>query len=317
MPRQPRLKTPELDTCYHVRSRVAGSLHWYPLQEPAVQEFFLRLLRRLVSLYFCELASFALLGSHYHLVLRFAAYRKLSRRRLRLLAKRFYPDPARRPCTHNQLKRFNHRLFDLSEFMRHFNNRLARFYNDSHDRRGPLFADRFQSSILADRQALQDCLLYVDLNALRAGLVSLPEQWEYSSAFLRCSGQNRWLMPLSEIFAECPTEEALPEYRFRLYWRGGQDGKANGCVIPQSVIEAEMRRGFQTGGVYLDRIRAFTGGGVIGSAPVISEWIVRVQAGGVYRTRKNPIPQLQGAFYTLRYQHRRPFASTLTTPDSG
>lgn len=309
MARQPRLKTLHLDTCYHVRSRVTGDQHWYPFQEPAVQHFFLNLLRSLVSHYFCELASFNLLGTHYHLVIFFKAYRKLSRRKLQKLAVQFFPKAENRPRTHNEFKRFNRRLFDVSEFMRHFNNRLARFYNDTHGRRGALIADRFKSGILADRKALQDCLLYVDLNALRAGLVSLPERWPYSSAYLRSSGQDEWLMPLSEIFSQCPADQALPEYRFRLYWRGGQDSKANGAVIPQHIIESEIRRGFESGGAYLDRIRAFSCGGVIGSARVVSEWIARERATGLYCRRKNPIVQSGGAFYTLRSLRSRPVDS--------
>ena len=36
-------------------------------------------------------------------------------------------------------------------------------------------ADRFKSTLLEDDRALLDCMLYVELNAVRAGLVERPD----------------------------------------------------------------------------------------------------------------------------------------------
>jgi hypothetical protein len=61
------------------------------------------------------------------------------------------------------------------------------------------WADRFKSVYLENEAAVLDCMLYVELNPVRAGLVELPEDWRGSSFFLRDIGKADWLMPLSEI----------------------------------------------------------------------------------------------------------------------
>ncbi len=41
---------------------------------------------------------------------------------------------------------------------------FARWYNKTYQRRGRFWADRFKSVYLETTQAVQDCLLYVELN---------------------------------------------------------------------------------------------------------------------------------------------------------
>jgi hypothetical protein len=54
---------------------------------------------------------------------------------------------------------------------------FARFYNRRHNRLGYFWGDRFKSVIVENRQTLINCLAYIDLNPLRAGLVERPEQY--------------------------------------------------------------------------------------------------------------------------------------------
>ncbi len=44
------------------------------------------------------------------------------------------------------------------------------------DRQGHFWGQRFQSTVLADWEAVPDCMLYVELNPLRARLVEVPEE---------------------------------------------------------------------------------------------------------------------------------------------
>ncbi len=55
-----------------------------------------------------------------------------------------------------------------------------------HLRAGRCRSVRFGSTLLADGEAVLDCMLYVELNAVRAGLADTPEQWRDSSYRMRC-----------------------------------------------------------------------------------------------------------------------------------
>ena len=70
------------------------------------------------------------------------------------------------------------------------------------------------------RQAVQDALLYVELNAVRAGLVKRPEQWKWGSARWRLTGKDQDLIPLEELFPSDPGTDLYSSYRARLYYRG-------------------------------------------------------------------------------------------------
>jgi hypothetical protein len=62
--------------------------------------------------------------------------------------------------------------------MRNIQSAFARWYNQTYDRRGRFWGGRFKSVYLQDSNAVLDCMLYVDLNPVRAGLVERPEDWK-------------------------------------------------------------------------------------------------------------------------------------------
>jgi hypothetical protein len=144
---------------------------------------------------------------------------------------------------------FRQRLFDVSELMRNIQAAFARWYNRNNQRRGRFWADRFKSVYLENEAAVLDCMLYVELNPVRAGLVERPEDWHGSSIFLRDIGKADWLMPLSEILDQPSEEKALIEFRWRMYHRGSVPTKPG-----QATISQEAARGFATRGVYRKRL---------------------------------------------------------------
>lgn len=64
----------------------------------------------------------------------------------------------------------------LSEFVREIKVGLSRYYNRRHNRRGYFWGDRFKSNIVEKGETLVNCLAYIDLNSVRAGLGERPEQ---------------------------------------------------------------------------------------------------------------------------------------------
>jgi len=197
---------------------------------------------------------------------------------------------------------FRQRLFDVSELMRNVQSRFARWYNQSNNRRGRFWADRFKSVHLENKDAVLDCMLYVELNPLRAGLVDRPEEWRGSSIFLRDIGKADWLIPLSEILDQPDEEKALVEYRERMYHRGRVPTKQGQAAISQEVLDREIARGFAKSGVYRKRLAYFVDGLAVGTEQFLRDQLARMRENGQYLRRRNPIPQLGGVHMSLREQ---------------
>lgn len=301
--RLPRIKTPDRVTCYHLRARIIGPRHFYPFEKPRIKRMILHCLNKFLRLYCCQLVDFNIMGNHIHLILRFQPYRRLSKRELHRRACAYYRRPADRPQTPRQWRRFNRRLFDVSEFMRNLDGAIARDYNDSHNRRGSLFIDRFGASILATPAAVLNCMIYLDLNPVRAHLIDRPEDWEWGAARLRVEGGDGHLVSLRELMPGRSLQQCRAEYKWRLYWRGSIGGEEGKREIPAAVIEAEIKRGMEYG-QDLERQRWLTQGVVVGGYDTVAEWLEKLRRRLIYRQQREPVQQRNGTF-TLRPQRTR------------
>ncbi|RLE29324.1 MAG: hypothetical protein DRJ61_14825 [Acidobacteria bacterium] len=306
MPRIGRIKFSNGDAWYHLYSRIAGHKGEYPLSEPGPTRRLVGLIEHYSAIYFCEVAAFCVLGNHYHLVARFDEPCMIDRQELRARTRLMYPSRASQlqvDCwTEAQWEHYRRRLFDVSEFMRNVQAGFARWYNRSYERRGRFWADRFKSVYLEDKTAVLDCMIYVELNPVRAGLVERPEDWVGSSLYLREIGKESWLVSLKEFLDQAPEKLALIEFRERLYYRGNIPRKAGQRAISQKVLDQEIGRGFATRGLFRKRLGYFVDGLVVGSETFIRDQLVRMREEGRYVRRKNPISQLGGLHYSLREQ---------------
>jgi len=307
MPRMARLKVRGDEAWYHLCARVAGRKGDYPLEDKACQRKLVDLLRHFTKAYFCDVAGFAVMGNHYHLVIRFHRPRKVDQKELERRAARLYPRSAKllRGWSSEQWARLEARLFDLSELMRNLQAAFARWFNRTHERRGRFWAERFKSTLLEDGQAVLDAVLYVDLNAVRAGLVARPEEHEGSSCFARHEGAG-WLVKLSELVGK--PKGALREYRYLLYHRGNVPSKEGQGSIPDSVLEAEAARGYESRGAYSRRLRYFADGVALGSEGFVLGVLGGLRDSGRYIRRKNPVPQPAGTLVSLREQRSHAIA---------
>ncbi len=306
MPRIGRLKPTGADAWYHLYGRVTAYKGEYPLLEAVPMRRLIDTIRHYSAIYFCEVAAFSVMGNHYHLVVKLDRLRPVDRRELRARTRLMYPSEASQRRVDlwgdDDWEHYRRRLFDLSEYMRSIQSAFARWYNRSYQRRGRFWADRFKSVCLGDMQAVLDCMLYVDLNPVRAGLVVRPEEWQGSSIALRELGHDGWLAPLCGFLAQPTRDKALVEYRQRLYYRGSVPTKEGQRAISQEVLEQEIARGFSTQGLYRKRLRYFVDGLAVGSESFIREQLARLRDTGQYLRRRHPIPQLGGIHLSLREQ---------------
>jgi REP element-mobilizing transposase RayT len=74
------------------------------------------------------------------------------------------------------------RLSSVSWFMRCTSEVIARLANAEEECTGRFWEGRFKATVLADESAIAACMVYVDLNLVRAGLAETPEQSDFTSA---------------------------------------------------------------------------------------------------------------------------------------
>ncbi|MBU6172013.1 MAG: hypothetical protein KGQ87_11065, partial [Verrucomicrobia bacterium] len=74
-----------------------------------------------------------------------------------------------------------YRMHDLSEFMKTVLQRFTRWFNRTHNRTGTLWEERYKSVIVESGIAARTMAAYIDLNPVRAGMVSDPAEYRWSS----------------------------------------------------------------------------------------------------------------------------------------
>jgi len=67
----------------------------------------------------------------------------------------------------------------VSAFMRHLEGVSASRYNRRNDRRGAFWSERFHATLIEGGRHFWNCMRYIDLNMVRAGVVRHPADWAW------------------------------------------------------------------------------------------------------------------------------------------
>ena len=103
----------------------------------------------------------------------------------------------------------------ISLLMQFLGRLYVRSFNDKYGRSGTLFEDRFKSSLVQDNLYLLQCLQYIELNPVRAGMVKDPGHYRWSSYHAHAFAKNirMWTPhPLYLSLGDCPETRAR-QYR--------------------------------------------------------------------------------------------------------
>lgn len=150
MPRPPRIDVPGVT--YHVVIR-CNNAEW--LLKPAeVKRDMLEALRQAVDRHALQLHAYTLMDNHIHLVL-----------------SRSEAHP-------------------LAGAMHWFMTRSARSVLRAHRRKGHVWQRRYRATIVQENEYALALLRYVDRNPLRAGLVTTPEEYEWTSCRAYATGSH-------------------------------------------------------------------------------------------------------------------------------
>jgi hypothetical protein len=153
--------------------------------------------RLLSSVFAVEIAAYAVMANHYHLVVKLSPNdvepwsddevlaRWCCLHKGPPLVQRYQREEA---LCQAELRRvsqyadtFRARLADLSWFMKCLNEPIARQANREDRCTGHFWESRFKSYPLETEEALLTCMAYVDLNPIRAAIAETPETSDYTS----------------------------------------------------------------------------------------------------------------------------------------
>ncbi|MGJ8676323.1 MAG: transposase [Akkermansiaceae bacterium] len=103
------------------------------------------------------------------------------------------------------LDQFRERFCDLSVYMKEVKERFTRWYNKKHGRAGTLWQGRFKSVLVEDGNALRTMSSYIDLNPVRAGIVTDPKNYRWCAYAEAVAGSKRAGRGLCDVL-DVPTD---------------------------------------------------------------------------------------------------------------
>lgn len=68
---------------------------------------------------------------------------------------------------------------DISRMMQKLEGDFAQYYNRRRGRRGAFWEDRFHATMIGEGSYFLNCMVYIHLNMVRAGVVSDPSEWRW------------------------------------------------------------------------------------------------------------------------------------------
>ena len=271
MPRVARFTRDSKSTVYHVISRTA--LPGLPIHA-ADKDYLLDLIKRLSILYCVDVLGFALMGNHFHLVVRMHPEEEVSTSEVIRRHEEFYGND--KYIAGEEAEEVKKRQCSLAAYVKDIKQGFTRYYNKKYNRRGYFWGERFKSMIVEDGRTLVNLLAYVDLNPIRAGVVKRPEDYKWSSLGYHIQTGNKGGL-LSVDFGmkewnEFKPGEIVRKYREFVYETGAVDA-GKGASIDQEIVDKERKRKYKVRRVdrFMYRTRYFTDAGIIGSKDFVQE----------------------------------------------
>jgi hypothetical protein len=162
------------------------------------KEWLVDRLRFLASIFAIEVCAFAVLANHFHNILRTRpdlvanwSDWEIATRWLTLFPKRHRNKPKSLSPLEEDIRaltnypeliaKLRQRLSSVSWFMAKLDEFIARAANKEDGVKGRFWESRFKCQVLLDEAALCSCMVYVDLNPIRAALAATPEDSDYTS----------------------------------------------------------------------------------------------------------------------------------------
>ncbi|MGE9290529.1 MAG: transposase [Puniceicoccales bacterium] len=284
---------------YHVMSRTVNGEALFGDRE---KEVFRKMLWQVAEFSGIRVVTYAVMKNHFHILVEVPPQgTKVSDselvRRYRLL----YPQPTPwQPMRAEVLERhlrenllegrdlrvdLHRRMHEVSEFLRILKMRFTLWFNRSRERFGPLWSARFKSVLVeGDRFALRTVAAYIDLNAVRAGLVEDPKDYRFCGYAEALAGKRLAREGLAVV------DKDMKGYRQTLYGSGSEERLGKVSISRKEALRVlEKEKGKLPLWVVLRcRVRYFSDGMVLGSDAFVTDCLAG-EPEGVRRKKPHPI----------------------------
>ncbi len=280
---------------YHCMSRIIERRHILGSKE---KERFLKNMRNLEAFCGLKILTYCIMSTHFHILVKIPQRREISDKELLRRLKYIYEpylvkqialqlkdfrDQGQDKAAEQLKARYTYRMYSISEFFKSLKQRFSQYYNRREGRTGTLWEQRFKSILVEGREhALSTMAAYVDLNPVRAHLVSDPKDYRYSGYGEAMGGSKtarnglRLVMQTLDIHASWSKVRSL--YRQHLYLQGRQKGfDPQGRSIKQGFSPEQVKEVLRTGGklpthvLLRCRVRYFSDGLALGSKEFIEQ----------------------------------------------
>ncbi len=286
---------------YHCMSRVVDRRLIF---KDAEREHFSRLMRQYARFCGIRILTHCIMGNHFHLLVE-VPQRSENPPDDAILLDRISAiyKPAQVEAIRSRLstlsaidgnalsQRFWRRMGDISQYLKELKQRFSQWHNLRHDRRGTLWEERFKSVLIgADGSALTTVAAYIDLNPVRAGLVSNPSAYRWSGYGQAMAGRPEALAGYRVLTAAREGSSLKPSQALKHYRAGLFDYAERRGVFPpvRALIKPDIKpRSPQTPHTrpqhddlglisqLLHRIRYFSDGAAIGSKSFVESIALR------------------------------------------
>jgi putative transposase len=197
---------------FHVMSRTCGGAVFFDEVE---KEALRRVMRRMALFCGVEIATYCVMGNHFHILLRVPQQARFlerfegtegearllehlkvlySKEHIRQLVEQLadWREKGLESEVQRRLWSYKRRMADLAWFMKQLKERFSRWYNKRHERKGTLWMERYKSVLVEGRRerrgdagasqvdVLRMMACYIDLNPVRAELVTDPAAYRWS-----------------------------------------------------------------------------------------------------------------------------------------
>lgn len=295
------------EACYHCVTRTVNGAFLF---DDAAKEVLRRLIWRISDYCGVKIITYAILSNHFHVLVQVPARASVSDEELLRRYRVLYPKPTRYqsallstvldvlaengPRADAWRRRQLALMGDISQFMKLLKQRFSIWFNKAHQRFGTLWAERFKSVLLESRDdVLATVAAYIDLNAVRAGMVSDPKDYRfcgYGEAVAGCEVARSGLRCLSPA---SDWKENLARYRLRLFTTGsaGPEGAVRISAADLEKVLAE-RGHLPLPAILRCRVRYFTDGAVLGGRAFVHAQLEasRTNHGRMLRRGAQPLP---------------------------
>ncbi|MSU48090.1 MAG: transposase [Opitutus sp.] len=326
--RQARIKIPavESEAAYHCITRTVNGERLF---DDVAKEILRRQIWQVADYCGVQIATFVILSNHFHILVNVPQQAPVSDTELLRRYKVLYPKPtmyqnARLAVVEAELatngpeavawrQRQLALMGDVSQFMKLVKQRFSIWFNKSHGRFGTLWAERFKSLLVeTDDRVRQTMAVYIDLNCVRAGIVTDPKEYRFCGYAEAVAGNASAQAGICSVTGGRAWDEAQAHYRELLFGTGAgaRDGVATiSAADLQRVIDEDGRLPLAT--VLRCRLRYFTDGAVLGSRAFVEVQLARYRQRTGRRERTSPraLPNWTdfGDLATLRALRQRAF----------